>query len=525
MGKVITPEEAAALIADNATVAIGGFGSYCGPDELLQAVADRYAQTGHPCNLTSVTGISSGNFSKENGMGMSRLHAEGLLGTIITAHLGNAPDIAALVGENKIAGYILPFGVIMHLLRAIAGKKPGVLTSVGLGTYADPRNEGCRANEKAVKQGRQVVKLLTVDEEEFLYYPSFKIDLCIIRGTYADTSGSVSMKHEALSESQLEMAAAVHNNGGIVIVQVEDIVELNTLPAKEVHIHSSLVDYVVKASPEYHMQSYAFPRYHPELTGEERCPVSAIQPMELDLRKVIARRAAMELEPNCLINLGIGLPSGVGNVANEERIASHVTLSLESGPIGGVPVEGLGFGSSVNPEAIYGIPDTFDLYDGGVLDITFLGAAEVDQEGNVNVSKFGTSCTGPGGFINISQNTPRVYFMMAFTSGQSDITVCDGKLQIRSDGSGTKFVKKVNQITFSGKYAKKKGQEIFYITERAVFRLMPQGITLIEVAPGIDIEKDVLAHMEFRPIVAENLKEMDPRIFKACPMGLSLKCK
>ena len=520
---ILTAEEAAALVQDGMTVALGGFGAYSSPDALYQAVADRYARTGHPKGITVMDGISTGNFDKEHGQGLSRLKQDGLIETIIAGHIGNPTDVANLVGENRIAAYILPLGVVMHLFRAMAGKKPGVLTTVGLGTCADPREEGCVANEKAKSQGRKIVELVQLDGEEYLFYKSQKLDLCLIRGTWADEDGNISLAHEALIEAQLQIAAAVHNNGGTVIVQVEDIVPRGSLHPKEVRIHKSLVDYVVKASPEYHMQSYAGTEYRPELTGEARVPMESLEPMKMSIRKIIARRGAMELKPGSIINLGIGIPSGVGSVANEEGLAEDLTLSLESGPVGGVPVEGIGFGAAANPEQIATIPDTFDLYDGGWLDMTCLGAAEIDREGNVNVSKFGTRCTGPGGFINISQNTPKVCFMLSFTPGKPVIETGDGKLRIIEDGKGFKFAARVQQITFSGAYARKTGQEILYITERAVFRLTDQGVTLTEIAPGVDLEKDILAHMAFTPIISPDLKEMDPALFRKEKMGLTLK--
>lgn len=518
--RIISAAQAAALIGDGQTVALGGFGAYSAPDYLLQAVAERYAGCGSPRGITIFTGISAGNFDKENGMGLSRLSARGLIGTIIAGHIGNPPDIATLVGTNEIAGFTLPLGVVMHLFRAIAGKKPGVLTPVGLGTFADPRIEGCAANQKAAAQGREIVRLIELDGEEFLLYRSFPLDACLIRGTYADERGNISLAHEALVEAQLEIAAAVKNCGGTVIVQVEDVVQAGSLPARQVRIPAALVDYVVKSPPEFHMQSYAAPVYRPELAGEVKKPVGSIAPLELSLRKVIARRGAMELRPGCLVNLGIGIPSGVGNVANEEGIAESMTLSLESGPIGGVPEAGVGFGGSVNAEAVIGIPDTFDLYDGGVLDATFLGAAEVDRDGNVNVSKFGTRCTGPGGFINISQNSPKVCFMLSFTSGPQTLEIGGGRLDIISDGPGVKFVDRVQQITFSGSYARRKGQKVMYITERAVFELRGEGVTLTELAPGADLERDVLGRMAFRPAIAADLRPMDARLFREQKMGL-----
>ena len=525
MAKLIKPQQAADLIQDGATLALGGFGSYCGPDALLEALSSRFQETGHPAGLTVVTGISTGDNS-QNDLGMNRIAREGLIDTIIAGHLANPPKISAMAAANQLAAYTLPLGVVMHLFRAIAGKKPGVLTQVGLNTFVDPRNEGCKANDRAREQGREVVKLVEVDGQEQLFYPTFPLDICFLRGTYADEDGNISIEHEGLTGAELEIAAAVHNCGGIVVVQVEDVVQRGTIHPRKVRIHRSLVDYVVKTpSADLHMQNYAGTSYQPALTGEIRCPTDAIAPMSMSIRKVIARRGAMELIPNCMINLGIGIPSGVGSVANEEGIAGQTTLSLESGPIGGVPVEGVGFAGSMNPEVINSICDTFDLYDGGFLDMTFLGAAEIDECGNVNVSKFGPRCPGPGGFINISQNTPNVNFMGAFTAGKSDIRIEDGKLNIVKDGPGIKFIKKVQQITFSADYARKTGQNVTYMTERAVFKLVDGGIMLTEIAPGVDLERDILSHMEFKPLIAEDLKVMDPRIFKEEKMGLHFEAE
>lgn len=520
MAHMITAQEAAALIPDGATVALGGFGAYCGPDALLEAVARRYDEVRHPVNLTLVTGVSTGDNSM-NDLGMNRIAKDGLIDTIIAAHLGNPPKISAMAAENRIAAYTLPLGVVMHLFRAIAGKKPGVITQVGLNTFADPRDSGCRVNERARSQDRHVVELVEVGGEEQLFYPAMPLDICLLRGTYADEDGNISVEKEGLIGAELEIAAAVHSSGGIVIVQVENIVQRGTLHPRKVRIHNTLVDYVVKApSAELHMQNYASTQYDPSLTGEIRRPMDAMPPMSMSPRKIIARRGAMELRPNCVVNLGIGMPSGVGAVAAEEGIASQTTLSLESGPIGGVPVEGVGFAGSMNLEGINSICDTFDLYDGGYLDMTCLGAAEIDRHGNVNVSRFGSRCPGPGGFINISQNTPKVCFMGAFTAGKSRIKIENGKLNIMEDAPGKKFIDRVQQVTFSADYARKTGQTVLYITERAVFQLAEDGVMLTEIAPGVDLERDIFAHMDFRPLVAKELKVMDPRIFREERMGL-----
>lgn len=517
----ITAREAAELIQDGMTLGVGGFGAYAAPDELLAALANRYEERGSPRSLTAVCGISPGS-NHRDGRGLARLQAPGLLDTVIAGHFANPPEISELIGANKLAAYALPLGVMLHLWRAIAGHKPALLTHVGLGTFADPRVEGCKANDKTRAQKRDIVELVEIDGKECLAYKTFPINACFIRATWADEDGNLSVEDEGVGDYTFEMASATHNSGGIVIAQVRGIVSRGFLPPKMVRIHHHMVDYVVvNTDPSLHMQSYAA-QMRPELSGQLRCPVDSIPPMAQGNRKVIARRGAMELRPNCLINLGIGIPSGVGEVANEEGISDKVTLSLESGPQGGVPVSGDGFGAAVDPQAIYPVADMLDLYDGGVLDMTFLGAAEIDSHGNVNVSRFGTRCTGPGGFVNISQNTRKVFFCGTFTADGLKEEIKDGKLVILQEGRSKKFRQKVQQITFSGNYALESGQEVTFLTERAVLELTADGLMLTEIAPGVDLDKDILDQMEFKPIISPGLKEMDARIFGDEAMGLSL---
>lgn len=524
MAKFVTAQEAISRVEDGMTVGISGFGAYSPCDELLEALAERFRNCGHPQGLTVMAGICGGN-NKEDNIAFNRLREPGLVGTLIAAHIGNAPMLAGMIRSNEVAGFLLPLGVVMHLYRAAAGRKPGVLTHVGLGTFADPRIEGCKANDKAKEQGREVVSLITINGQDSLFYPTIPLDVCLIRGSYADEDGNISIQHEAITGEQLELAEAVHNNGGMVIVQVERIVERGSLHPRAVRIHKSLVDYVVKARPENHLQGYASAQYRPEIVGEIRIPTEELAPMSLNIRKVIARRAAIELKPGSLVNLGIGIPSGVANVANEEGIAGQISISVESGPMGGVPVDGLGFAASVNAEAIYSICDIFDQYDGGILDMACLGAGEIDQKGNVNVSKFGSRCTGPGGFINITQNARSVCFLGAFTVGKIEADIGNGVLNIRKDGSGVKFVKEVEQVTFSADFAHQRGQEVLYITERAVFRLTNKGLTLTEIAPGIDLQRDILDCMGFMPCIAGDLHLMDERIFRQARMLLSAEDK
>ena len=500
------------------TVPIGGFGAYVGPDGLLKAVGDRFNETRYPMNITTVSGISPGNNTKDS-VGMNRIAKEGLIKAAIAGHFGNPPLLSELAAADRIAAFPVPLGVVVHLFRAIAAGQPGYITNVGLNTYADPRNDGCKINEKARKSDREIVRLMEIDGKEYLFYKAFSIDACLIRGSMADKTGNISLKEDALNNNEREIAEATHNCGGTVICQVDKVVENGSLLGRDVDIHNSIIDYVVVVPPELSRQGYADNEYHPELSGETTIPTNEIKPMPLSVRKVIARRSAMELTQNCVINLGIGLPSGVGNVANEEGISS--LLSMESGPLGGVPVEGVGFGAAINPEMIIPVSDVFDMYDGGYLDVTFLGGAEIDKNGNVNVSMFGPRCTGPGGFINITQNTPKIYFMATFTAGKTDFEIADGKLKIKKDGSIHKFVEKVQQITFSADYARKSGQEVGYITERAVFKLTDTGIMLTEIAPGVDLEKDILSKMDFTPEIASELKTMDPRLFRPEKMGIA----
>jgi propionate CoA-transferase len=436
------------------------------------------------------------------------------------AHIGLEPALNKLTVENKIATYMIPQGVASHLLRAIAGKKMGVLTHVGLKTFIDPRLDGCKANDLARRSG-EVVKLVTIDGKDQLLFPSFPINICFIRATLADEDGNLTLHREAVLSDQLEMAAATHNSGGIVIAQVEEIVNRNTLKPHDVKVHGFMVDYVVKGSKELTFQSYLSDEYHPEWSGEYRVPLAQGEPSPLTDRKVIARRGALELKPGMLVNLGIGIPDGVAGIASEEGLVEKITLSIESGVLGGVPLAGIGIGGSVNSAAYYKHPDIFDIYDGGGIDLSCLGAAQIDPMGNVNVSKFGGRVVGPGGFINISQNAKKVCFCGTFVSGKQRIEIKDGRLNILQDGDGIKFVKELEQVTFSGEYAVETGQEVLYITERAVFKLTQKGLTLMEIAPGVDLERDVLAKMGFKPAITEDLKQMDRRLFREQRMGLN----
>jgi propionate CoA-transferase len=518
--KVIDKSEVANLIKDDDTVVISGSGGSGSPEVLIKSVMDSYLSCGHPRNITVSCGISPGNLTNDD-VGMNMLAKPGLVGKAICAHLGMGRVFGNAIGNNQFPAFAVPLGVINHLYRAIAGNEMGVFTHVGLNTFADPRIDGCCANEKA-KKLEPMVELLNINNKEILLYKSFPVNVALLKATYADTDGNVSLEHEAVIGEQYNMAIATHNSGGIVIVQVEEIKPKNSFRARDVLLHSSIVDYVVVAKPDLSLGEYNVPIYRPELTGDTRIKLEDIQVRKLDERKVCGRRSAMELSNGYVVNLGVGMPDSVANVAAEEGISEQIYLSVESGPTGGVPIGGVVFGSSINPDSVISTAEQFDAYNGGSLDMAIVGLAQVDKYGNVNVSKFGTRVTGPGGFINITQSTHKVVFIGTFMAGGLEEEVKDGKLNIISEGNTKKFVNCLEQITFSAKNAIKNNQEILFVTERAVFRLIPDGLELIEIAPGIDINRDILNQMEFSPVISKNLKLMDERIFREEKMNLKL---
>ena len=510
--KVITVDEAVRVILNNDTVAISGFGQTGVPEELAMALETRFLETGAPRDLTLIyaAGIGDGK-----ARGINHFAHEGMVKRVIGGYWGMSPSLAALALENKIEAYCVPQGVVSHFFRDVAAGKPGTITTVGLDTFIDPRQQGGRLNEVTTED---LVELIQLRGKDYLFFPAFPIQIGLLRGTTADEEGNITMEKEALTLEVLSMAQAVKNSGGIVMVQVERVTTERILSPKAVRIPGILVDCVVVARPQNHMQTFA-ESYNPAYTGEIRVPRSTIQPIPFGVRKVIARRATMFLKINSIVNLGVGIPEGVASIANEENILDMITLTIDTGAIGGIPAVGQSFGAAANAQAIIDEPYQFDFYDGGGLDQAFLGLAEVDEVGNVNVSRFGSRFTGAGAFINISQNAKAVYFMGTFTAG-GKITIEDGKLHILEQGEGKKFVRRVQQVTFSALKALQRRQTVYYITERGVFRLTPDGLELVEIAPGIDQERDILAHMEFVPRIASSLAQLDPVIFRDALMGL-----
>ena len=510
--KVISAGEAIAIIQDGDVLATTGYVGHGTPDQLYVTLENRFLETGSPRNLTLIHSTGQGD---GKGKGLNRLAHEGLLKRIIAGHYGLAPKMAQLVLDNKIEAYNISEGSITHLYRDIAAGKPGTLSKVGLGTFVDPLLDGGRLNPRTQED---IVELIELAGEEWLFYKSIPINIAFVRGTTADVDGNISMERESVHMENLSMAMAAKNSGGYVICQVERIAAGGSLKAKDVQIPGVMVDCVVLAEEEHHMQSYGS-HYNPAFSGEIKIPLDSLERPALDERKVIARRSALELQANSIVNLGIGMPAGVAAVANEERIQDFITLTADPGIFGGVPMGGLNYGAAVNATALIDHAYQFDFIDGGGLDLAILGMGECDARGNINVSRFGNRLAGCGGFINISQNSRKVLFVGTFTSGGLKTEIQEGILKILQEGKIRKFVREAEQITFSGPLAAEGDTPVYYITERCVFKLSQQGLELIEVAPGIEIERDILANMDFTPNVGEP-SPMDDRIFRTEPMGL-----
>lgn len=510
--KVIEVADAVAIIRDGDIVASTGYGGNGTPDQLFVALEQRFLDSGSPRGLTLVFAGGQGDGRDK---GLNHLGHEGLIRRVIGGHFGLTPRIEQLIAANKIEAYNFPEGVLTHLYRDIGAGKPGTLSRVGLATFVDPRHGGGRMNAATTEP---LVSVVELDGHEYLFFRAFPIHVALIRGTTADPDGNITTERETLTLENLALAIAAKNSQGVTLCQVERVGIEGSLDARDVKVPGILVDCVVVADPEHHMQTYGTP-YNPALSGEVRVPLKTIPPLALDERKVIARRAAFELAPNTVINLGIGTPDLIARIAGEERIQDLITLTVDPGVIGGVPMGGLDFGAAINYQAVIDHCSQFDFIDGGGLDAAFLGFGECDSEGNVNASRFGDRTPGCGGFIDISQNARKVVFVGTFTSGGLKAFVGDGRLTVTQEGKHHKFVDRIAQITFNGALAAAKSQAVLFVTERCVFRLTADGLALTEVAPGVEIERDILRLLPFAPLIDGPLS-MDPVLFIPGPMRL-----
>ena len=516
--KLTTAEEAAKLVKDGDTVVCSGFMLSTVAEEMYSALEKRFLETSSPKNLTIMCGAGVGDLRPEVDLGLDHFAHEGLLKRVIAGHYGSNHRITKMINENRIESYNWPQGVISHVVRAVGNGQKGYLTKIGMKTYMDPRLEGAKMNDITKEDLIEVVDLLG---EEYLYYKAPKVDVALIRGTTADEDGNVSFEDEIAYSMARVSAMAAKACGGKVIVQVKNYVKSGQIDPRMVQVAGIFVDAIIITQDLDRNHRQTPGSFHNDaLCGQFKVTTSSVRPLKMSAKKIIGRRAAMELIPHSVVNLGIGVPETVSAVAAEEGCSDQMVMTVEAGAIGGIPAGGWDFGASINPWALVEEPVQFDFYHSGGLDVTFLGLAEVNKLGSVNVSKFGTKITGCGGFIDISQSTKKVVFCGTFTAGGLDLGIKDSALSVITEGRAKKFKGDLQQVTFSGEFAVETKQEVLFITERAVFELVEGGLKLIEIAPGIDLQKDVLDQMEFDPIISEDLKLMDTKLFIEEPIGL-----
>jgi acyl CoA:acetate/3-ketoacid CoA transferase len=505
--RFLTAADAAQLVKDGDTVAISGNGAgMISAEAVFAALEARFLETGHPRDLTLVHSLGLGD---RGALGTNRFAHEGLVRKVIAAHFTWSPRMQQLVRDEKIEAYCFPGGVIQQLLREIGAGRPGLFTHSGLGTFVDPRQDGGRCNARSRDT---LVELMRIDGKEVLRYKPFTVDVAIVRGTYADSCGNISPEDEAIDMDVHSIALAARNSGGLVIAQVREVVERGALHARRVRIPGIMVDAVVVVPDQQQFYGLA---YDATVSGAQRARLDgapADVPARLD-RRIIARRAALELRPGASLNFGFGIPGGIFGVIAEAGIGDRLWMSVEQGVHNGRMLDDALFGAARNADAIVPSIEQFDYYSGGGVDIAFLGVGETDARGNVNVSHLGGTLIGPGGFIEIAQNAKKVVFCGTFDAQGTRLEFADGKLRVLQAGKVRKFVDRVERITFSGDYARARGQDVLYVTERAVFRLADQGLELVEVAPGIEIERDVLPHMAFAPAIGD-VKPMPAESFR-----------
>jgi propionate CoA-transferase len=511
--RLVSIQQAVGILQDGDTLLIGGSGGgHAVPEALIDGLQKRFNQENHPRQITLLHPVGLGDMDTQ---GVSKLAHPTLLKRIVTGALVNTPPIQVLAKQDQVEAYTLPQGVLSQLMREMAAGRPGLFSHVGLHTFVDPRHGGGRQSKTAVED---LVELVQISGREWLFYKPFQVDVAFLRGTTIDEDGNVTMEREAIFGEMLAMAQATRNKGGVVIVQAARLAKRQSLNPKDVKIPGMLVDLAVIAPDQ--RQTY-LTAYNPSYAGELRIPLSEIPALPLDERKIIARRAALELHPSAVCNLGAGVSTGIANIAAEEGFLDKIILTNEQGLIGGAPASGVDAGAAYNYDALIDQPYQFDFYDGGGLDLAFLSFAEADGQGSVNVSRFNGRVIGVGGFQHIAQNARKVIFSGTFTTGGLRINWDGGIMQLLSEGKHKKFVAALEQVSYNGQFGMENGQEILFVTERAVFHRVADGLKLIEIAPGADLQRDVLGQMDFTPLVSKDLKEMDSRLFKPQPMALA----
>ena len=513
----VTAREAAGYVKDNMTVCPIGMTLVSASEAVLKEIEALFLETGHPAGITLLH--SCGQSDRKDGI--QHFAHEGLVRRIIGSHWGLQPRWMEMIANNQVEAYCLPQGQIAQLYRSMACGLPGKMSKVGLGTFVDPRIEGGKMNDRT-KPLEDIVEIMDYHGEDYMFYKQVPIDVCIIRGTECDEMGNLTTEEEAMKLEVLAGVMAAKRYGGKVIAQVKRVVQTGTLNPKSVTVPGVFIDAVVVCeNPEVDHRQTSSWVFDPSYCGQARVPQNAIDPLPMSVRKLTGRRAIEEVYPGCVVNLGTGIPNDViGNISNEEGINDDIMITVESGIYGGVQAGGIDFGIGQNLYAMIGHHEQMDYYNGAGVDVTFMGFGELDGEGNVNATKMGPRCTGCGGFIDITQNAKKVVFCGTFTASGCEFSFENNKLTIVKEGKIRKMVSRVAQYSFNGKLSRSNNQDVYIVTERAVFKLAPEGVVLIEIAPGVDLQKQVLDMMDFQPIVSENLKVMDEALFNKDAVGM-----
>jgi propionate CoA-transferase len=516
--KFIRADQAAAMIQNGDTVCTVGMTLIGAAESILSAIEARFLSDGEPRDLTLVHAAGQSDRQRGN----QHFAHPGMVTRLIGSHWGLAPRWMAMIDRDEVEAWCLPQGQMVHLYSDMAAGLDGRLSRVGLGTFVDPDVEGGRMNARTRECG-QLVEKVSFRGEPWLFYPAIPLNVVIIRGTHADEDGNLTTDEEVMKLELLPAVLAAKRYGARVLAQVKYRVARHTLPPRQVTVPGTLIDAIVVCEqPDRDHRQTSSCAFDPALCGDTRIPDDGATPLALDLRKLIGRIACRFLTPGCVINLGTGIPNDViGAIIHEEKVADQVTITVESGIYGGLQQGGIDFGIGRNLSAMINHRDQMLYYNGAGVDITFMGAGEMDPNGHVNATRLGSTCPGAGGFIDITQNARHVVFCSSFTARGLEIACQNGQLQILREGDVCKLVSLVNQISYNGEQARANGQTMHYVTERAVFELRPEGPMLIEIAPGIDLQRDILDQMAFRPQIAENLAVMDSALFQDAPFNLA----